>query len=136
MDLAFDTCVLVDILRGRRPDFRERLRLLLAAETPLHLSSFAFHELMYGVEVSARPDFQRERAIEVCGFFKTADWTIDDAWATARLRATLKVQGRPIGAIDALIAGQALARGWTLVTSNAREFERVEGLSLQDWSQP
>jgi virulence-associated protein VagC len=86
--------------------------------------------------VSARPDFQRERAIEVCGFFKIADWTIDDAWATARLRATLKVQGRPIGAIDALIAGQALARGWTLVTSNAREFERVEGLSLQDWSQP
>lgn len=136
MSLSFDTCVLIDILRGRRPDFRERLRLLLAAEVPLHLCTFVFHELMYGVEVSARPDFQRERAIEVCEFFKTADWTAEDAWATARLRARLRTRGEPIGAIDALIAGQAVARGWTLVTSNAREFARVEGLDIQDWSQP
>jgi tRNA(fMet)-specific endonuclease VapC len=136
MSLSFDTCVLIDILRGRRPDFRERLRLLLVAETPLHLCAFAFHELMYGVEVSARPEFQRERAIEVCGFFKTADWTVEDAWATARLRAELKARGQTIGAIDALIAGQALARGWTLVTSNVGEFSRVEGLQIQDWSQP
>lgn len=136
MSLSFDTCVLIDILRDRRPGFRERLRLLLVDETPLHLCAFAFHELMFGVEVSARPAFQRDRAIEVCGFFKIADWTIDDAWATARLRAALKARGQPIGAIDALIAGQALARGWTLVTSNVREFSRVEGLEIQDWSQP
>jgi tRNA(fMet)-specific endonuclease VapC len=136
MSLSFDTCVLIDILRGRRSDYRERLRLLLAAETPLHLCTFAFHELMYGVEVSARPELQRERVIEVCEFFKIVDWTIDDAWATARLRAELKVRGQPIGAIDAVIAGQALARGWTLVTSNVREFARIEGLDIQDWSQP
>jgi len=131
--LSFDTCVLIDILRGRRPDFRERLRLLLAAETPLHLCTFVFHELMYGVEVSARPEFQRERLLEVCGFFKFADWTIDDAWATARLRAELKARGESIGAIDALIAGQAVARGWTLITSNTNEFARVEGLDVQNW---
>lgn len=136
MSLTFDTCVIVDILRGRRPDFRERLRLLLVDEASLWLSSFVFHEMMYGVEVSARPDFQRERALEVCEFFKIADWTIDDAWATARLRAALKGRGQPIGAVDALIAGQALARGWILVTSNVREFERVEGLEIQNWSRP
>ena len=136
MSLSFDTCVLIDILRGRRPEFREQLRLLLVDETPLHLCTFAFHELMYGAEISARPNVQRERALEVCGFFKTADWTVDDAWATARLRAELRGRGQPIGAIDALIAGQALARGWTLVTSNVREFARVEGLEIQDWSRP
>lgn len=136
MSLSFDTGILIDILRGRRPDFRERLRLSLAAETPLHLCTFAFHELLYGAEISARPDLQRERAIEVCRFFKTADWTVDDALATAQLRAELKARGEPIGAIDALIAGQALARGWTLVTSNAREFARVGSLKVDDWSQP
>lgn len=49
------------------------------------------------------------------------------------MRAALKVKGRPIGAYDALIAGCALARGLTLVTSNTGEFTRVPGLLLQDW---
>jgi len=136
MDLSFDSCVVIDILRGRRPDFRERLRLLLAVGTPLHLSSFAFHELMYGAEISARPDFQRERVLEVCQFFKTTDWTVDDAWSAAKLRAKLRPVGEPIGSIDAMIAGQALARGWALVTSNVRELGRIEGLAVQDWSKP
>lgn len=49
------------------------------------------------------------------------------------MRAALKTQGQPIGAYDALIAGCALARGLVLVTSNTREFARVEGLVLKDW---
>ncbi len=57
----------------------------------------------------------------------------DDAHSTAAVRATLKAKGRPIGAYDALIAGCALARGLTLVTSNTGEFGRVAGLFLEDW---
>jgi tRNA(fMet)-specific endonuclease VapC len=41
--------------------------------------------------------------------------------------------GTPIGPYDALIAGQALARSLTLVTHNMREFQRVVGLSIEDW---
>lgn len=52
----------------------------------------------------------------------------------AEIRARLRRLGRPIGGYDALIAGQARAREWTLVTSNVREFERIEGLKLENWS--
>lgn len=62
------------------------------------------------------------------------DFTPDDASASGRLRAVLKGKGTPIGDIDTLIAGQALARGWAVVTRNVRHFGRVEGLSLIDWS--
>ena len=41
--------------------------------------------------------------------------------------------GGGIGPYDVLIAGQALARGLTLVTHNVREFGRVEGLRVEDW---
>ena len=41
---------------------------------------------------------------------------------------------RPIGAYDALLAGQAVRRGFTLVTANVREFERVDDLMWEDWS--
>jgi tRNA(fMet)-specific endonuclease VapC len=45
----------------------------------------------------------------------------------------LKARGTPIGPYDTLIAGQAMARGLTLVTRNTREFERVVGLSVENW---
>ena len=39
-----------------------------------------------------------------------------------------KVRGKPIGALDTLIAAHALSLEATLVTSNTREFSRVPGL--------
>ena len=57
-----------------------------------------------------------------------------DMMAAARLRSNLQRQGLPIGPYDALIAGQALARGWTVVTADAREFSRIDGLKVVDWT--
>jgi tRNA(fMet)-specific endonuclease VapC len=48
----------------------------------------------------------------------------------------LRRRGQAIGPLDGLIAGQALARSWTLVTANRREFDRIEGLNVIDWTQP
>lgn len=134
MSLSFDTCIIVDILRGRRPDFRERFRLLLVDKTPLYLCPLAFHKLMLGANISARPDFQRQRVIEVCDLFKIENWTAEDAFTAAQLRADLRARGQTIGGFDALIAGQALARDWTLVTSNTREFDRIKGLTVEGWT--
>lgn len=47
-----------------------------------------------------------------------------------------RTQGTPIGPYDVLIAGQARARDLTLVTNNLSEFRRVEGLKIEDWTQP
>jgi tRNA(fMet)-specific endonuclease VapC len=58
----------------------------------------------------------------------------DDARAAGEIRATLEAVGRPIGAYDLLIAGQALRRGMTLVTANVSEFSRVAGLRWEDWA--
>jgi tRNA(fMet)-specific endonuclease VapC len=49
------------------------------------------------------------------------------------VRAALATAGTASGPYDALIAGQARARGLTLVTHNARELGRVEGLRIADW---
>ena len=60
----------------------------------------------------------------------------DDAAAEeyGRLRAALAARGTPIGPNDMLIAAIALAHDLTLVTHNTREFGRVEGLRLEDWT--
>ncbi|HEV2722684.1 MAG TPA: type II toxin-antitoxin system VapC family toxin [Thermoanaerobaculia bacterium] len=62
------------------------------------------------------------------------DFTSEDAIAYASLRAKLERAGTPIGPLDTIIASQAVARKLTLVTNNEREFRRVIGLALENWS--
>ena len=72
----------------------------------------------------------------LAGAMALLDFTADDALMSARLRAQLELQGRSIGPLDILIAGQALARGMALATNNVREFSRVPGLVVEDWLEP
>lgn len=58
----------------------------------------------------------------------------EDAATYAVVRSRLERAGTPIGPIDTLIAAQAVARKLTLVTNNQREFDRVTGLSLENWT--
>jgi len=62
------------------------------------------------------------------------DFTSDDAIAYAGVRARLERAGTPIGPLDTLIASQAVARRLTLVSNNEREFRRVAGLNVENWS--
>jgi tRNA(fMet)-specific endonuclease VapC len=55
-----------------------------------------------------------------------------DAIASAAIQARLEKLGSPIGPYDVLIAGVALARDLTMVTSNEREFVRVSDLVLEN----
>ena len=66
-------------------------------------------------------------ALEVLPFETPADASY------GLLRTRLERAGTPIGANDLLIAAQALALGYVIVTDNEREFSRVKGLRLQNW---
>jgi tRNA(fMet)-specific endonuclease VapC len=67
-------------------------------------------------------------AIDVLPFERPAET------AYGKLRAELEQRGATIGPNDLLIAAQCLAVGLTLVTNNLREFRRVDGLRIEDWS--
>jgi tRNA(fMet)-specific endonuclease VapC len=60
----------------------------------------------------------------------------EDAKAAGTIRAALELPDRPIGAYDLLIAGQALRHQFSLVTSDVKEFSRVDALSWEDWAKP
>ena len=49
------------------------------------------------------------------------------------LRTRLEQAGTPIGANDLLIAAQALALGYTIVTDNEKELARVDDLLRENW---
>jgi len=98
------------------------------------ISSVSLMELIYGAEKSAIP----ERNLSVVeGFAARLEVLAYDEMAashTGQLRAELARSGTPIGPYDQLIAGHARSRGLILVTNNRREFDRVPGLRVEDWT--
>ncbi len=136
MKLSLDTGVAIEVIRGRQPHYRQWLEAAEADGASLHLSSIVFHELMFGAMASAKPEFQMERVGWLASLMEVHPWTPDDAADAARIRADLARSATPVGAMDTLIAGQALNNDWTLVTDNLREFVRIPNLQILDWSDP
>jgi len=54
----------------------------------------------------------------------------------ARIRVDLERRGIVVGPLDLLIAGTVVSRGATLATNNTREFSRIKGLRIEDWTTP
>lgn len=112
-----------------------RLQRALAAEAAVAVSSVVAFELWYGVAKSARQEFNAQLLDKFfAGPLSFLDFEAEDAKVAGRIRATLEAAGKPIGAYDLLIAGQALRHGLTLITANSREFARVRGLEWEDWA--
>lgn len=135
MNYLLDTKVVVSLLRDKPAQVRERFRRAQASGDSLALSSVVVFELWYGVARSARVPENTERLrILLSGDVELLEFDDEDARTAGQVRATLEQGGTPISAYDVLIAGQALRRGLTVVTANSAEFDRVTGLSWQDWT--
>jgi tRNA(fMet)-specific endonuclease VapC len=95
------------------------------------ISAIVVHELFYGAFESRRVT-QNVALIDAL-LFTVLDFDKEDARRAGEIRALLASQGTPIGPYDVLIAGQACARNLVLVSRNVREFQRVSGLSVENW---
>jgi tRNA(fMet)-specific endonuclease VapC len=130
-----DTNAVVALLRNRPVKVRERYREAEASGDYLALSSVVLFELWYGMAKSSQVPENTERLrILLSGDLDLLDFDDEDARTAGQVRASLEKDGNPLGAYDVLIAGQALRRGLTVVTANTTEFDRVTGLSWQDWT--
>jgi tRNA(fMet)-specific endonuclease VapC len=132
-----DTNACIALINGRELNVRRRLQRAVRRDSIMLLSSIVAFELWYGVAKSQRKESNTQR-LEAF-FAGPLEWTLfdeDDARAAGAVRAELEDIGKPIGAYDVLLAGQARRRGATLVTSNTREFARVPRLKWEDWAIP
>jgi tRNA(fMet)-specific endonuclease VapC len=135
VNYLLDTNAVVALLRNRPVKVRERYREAEASGDYLALSSVVLFELWYGVAKSSQVPENTERLrILLSGDLDLLDFDDEDARTAGQVRASLEKDGNPIGANDVLIAGQGLRRGLTVVTANTTEFDRVTGLSWQDWT--
>lgn len=134
MDYLLDTNACIALINGHPATVRARLQKATLAGDHVLVSSIAVFELWYGVGKSTRQEFNRKRLEAfLSGPILVLPFEDADARVAGAVRAVLEGAGKPIGAYDVLMAGQALRHQLTLVTAKVAEFSRVKGLSLQDW---
>jgi tRNA(fMet)-specific endonuclease VapC len=129
-----DTNVLIDLIFAKSRHLDARYATELHAATPMFISAVSAFEFRFGAERSRRRDFQLAAFDRFLNSVAVIDFDHQDARAAALLKAELAAKGTPIGAYDLLIAAQARPRGLTMVTGNTREFSRVDGLEIEDWT--
>ena len=130
MRYLLDTNIVSDLVRNPQGRITQRIRNV--GERQVCTSIIVAAELPYGGEKKGSPRLTTQlaavlSALEILPFDAPADRTY------GLLRARLEQGGKPIGANDLLIAAQAIALGYVLVTDNEREFARVDGLRYENW---
>ena len=130
MTRLLDTDACIGVLR-QKPGMVQRLSQLPPADVAV--SMVTVYELFCGVENAQDPAKERQKVERFISVIAELPLDRASAQTAARIRVELERQGTPIGPYDLLIAGQALANGFTLVTNNTSEFQRVTGLKLESW---
>lgn len=118
------------------PDhMRERIADALDRGETVRVSSIVLFELRYGIAKSARREQNTAKLAQfMAGLIEALDFDSEDANEAGEVRAGLERAGTPIGFYDLLIAAQARRRNALPVTANTREFARVPGLNVEDWT--
>jgi tRNA(fMet)-specific endonuclease VapC len=131
MKYLLDTNICIYIIKRKPEEVIKRF--LKMKPDSVAISSITVSELYYGVAKSSKPN---ENTIALEQFIlplTVINYNKEDSIAYGKLRAKLEQKGKLIGAMDMLIAAQALSRDLILVTNNEREFKKIEGLSFENW---
>jgi tRNA(fMet)-specific endonuclease VapC len=127
-----DTNACVDLIRRRDEIILGRMKRCSPDE--LCISAVTLSELEYGAAKSANTPRNRLALAEFMTPLAVAPYDDTAAALYGRIRTELESKGTPIGPLDTMIAAHALSLGLTLVTDNEREFRRVSGLKVQNWT--
>jgi len=126
-----DTNICIYIIKNKPKSVKERFREFEIGE--LCISTITVSELMYGAYKSEHTE-KNLKAIESFLLpFEIVDYDFRASMEYGKIRAYLEKKGKVIGNMDMQIAGHAFALDLVLVTNNTKEFERVEGLALDNW---
>ena len=131
MRVLLDTNICTYMIKNRPPEARKHFEQFVPGD--IAISSITVAKLQYGVEKSAD---REKNALALEAFLLPLEivaFDLDSALVYGKIRAVLEKQGTPIGEMDRLIAAQAIAQNFTLVTHNLKEFSRVPGLKCETW---
>lgn len=130
--LDTDICIL--LMRGVSPTLAVKVQSIPLQQQVM--SAVTFAELTYGVQASATAKRKHNQAVLDSFALHVAvlDWPQEAAPHYAEIRVDLKRRGAQLGAADLMIAAHAQTMGAIVVTNNVKDFGRVKGLQVENWT--
>ena len=134
MGLIFDSSVLIYLERNL-----QNIEKITSEreEEPYGISVITASELLHGVHraVPEKRRLEREAFVErVIEFFPAYPFDLNAARIYARIWVSLVKKGTAIGAHDLMIGATCLSLGFSVVTSDVRDFERIPGLKIEKFA--
>jgi len=126
-----DTNICIYIIKKKPSDVLKTLK--TKSKNDIYISSITIAELEYGVAKSQFPEKNKIALIEFLSIFNILPFDDTDAVNFGIIKLELEKKGKIIGPIDLLLAAQAKTKKLILVTNNVKEFERIEGLKIENW---
>ncbi len=126
-----DTNICIYVIKNRP---RQMLEIFNRHAGHMAISTITLSELLHGVEKSADPERNLAVVENFCSRLDVLPYGPRASLHYGQIRSALERQGTPIGVNDLHIAAHARSEGLRLVSNNLREFQRVEGLLLENWA--
>ena len=132
MEYLLDTNICIYIIKKKPCEVFEKFKNLTIGD--VGISSITLAELQYGIEKSSNSDKNREALEKFLTPIEIIDYDYDATVEYGKIRVELEKKGIPIGSLDMLIASHAKSLDVILVTNNVREFQRISGLRIENWT--
>lgn len=133
MKYMLDTNILIYLLKNQYKSVELHMRHVPSGD--IVIPSVVIAELEFGAQNSNHYEKSIKVIRRLVNEFEVANFEKEDAFYYGKVRAELKRQGKMIGANDLLIGAMSLRRDMILVTHNKKEFSRIEGLMIEDWTE-
>jgi tRNA(fMet)-specific endonuclease VapC len=127
-----DTNICIYLINKKPIDLAQKIA--ETANDTMYISTITQAELEFGVAKSQNKAKNAQALAKFLSVVNVIDFDTNAAEAYGEIRAALQIKGNLIGYMDMLIAAHAKSKGFTVITNNIREFTRVDGLAVEDWT--
>ena len=129
-----DTDICIFLMRGESPTLAVKVQSIPLRQQVM--SAVTLTELTYGVQASASAKRKHNQAVldSLALHLAVLDWPQEAAQHFAEIRVDLKRRGALLGAADLMIAAHARSMGAVVVTNTVKDFGRVKGLQVENWT--
>ncbi len=125
-----DTNILIYFFKGIG---KVEQNLMSKAPKDIGMPAIVLFEIEVGIGKSKSPHKRIKQLNDLISVISVLPFGMKEARSAVQIRVQLEKKGIPIGPLDILIGGTALAHQATLVTHNIKEFGRIKKLQLEDW---
>ena len=133
MKYAFDTNTVINLMRGLR-SVRENRENAQKSGARFFIPPFVNYEVLRGLMIKQIPTHIRAYAV-ICDNCSLGEMTVEGWERAAQIYAELYAKRLTVKDADILIAAFCIVNSYTLITSNTKDFENIDGLQIIDWAE-